>query len=70
MVKLGANPDFSDWDEIDLDALEIVEEFYDGTASFDELKAIVGAEAAQSILDRMSVDGIDPEKLFDNPEDF
>ncbi len=70
MTKVGMNPDFADWDEIDLDALEIVEEFYDGTVSFDELKAIVGADAAQSIMDRMLADDLDPDKLFDNPENF
>lgn len=70
MRKIGINPDFADWDELDQDALEIVEEFYDGTVSFDELKAIVGSEAAQSIMDRMDQDDDDPTKLFDDPEDF
>lgn len=70
MVKLGLNPDFADWDELDQDALEIVEDFYDGSATFEELKAIVGAEAAQSIMDKMIADGDDPSKLFDDPEEF
>jgi hypothetical protein len=70
MTKVGLNPDFADWDEMDLDALEIVEEFYDGTVSFDELKAIVGTDAAQSIIDRMTEDGYDTAELFDNPEYF
>lgn len=70
MTKVGINPDFADWDEIDADALEIVEEFYDGTVSFDELKAIVGTDAAQSIIDRLASDDLDPKELFDNPEEF
>ena len=70
MAKVGVNPDFADWDELDVDTLEIVEEFCDGTVSYDELKAIVGSEAAQSIIDKIASDDLDMDQLFDNPEDL
>lgn len=67
----GVNPDYADYDELDQDALDIVEEFYDGSVTYAELKAIVGAEHAEAILAQMDgADGSDPEKFFDNPEDF
>lgn len=66
---VGINQDFSDYDELDIDALDAVEEFQNGTLSFEELKNLVGHEAAQAIKEeRYGPDDLDA--LFDNPEDF
>ena len=65
----GINPDFADYDELDDDALDAVEEFQNGMLTYDELKNLVGPEAAQAIKEqRYGPD--DPDALFDNPEDF
>jgi len=65
----GINPDFADYDELDADAIDAVEEFHQGLLSFDELKNLVGIEAAQAIKEqRYGPD--DPDALFDNPEDY
>ena len=65
----GINQDFADYDELDDDALDAVEEFQQGLLTYDELKNLVGHEAAQAIKEqRYGPD--DPDALFDNPEDF
>lgn len=65
----GINQDFYDYDELDADALDAVEEFQQGLLTFDELKALVGPEAAQEIKkQRWGED--DHDVLFDDPEDF
>lgn len=65
----GINPDFADFDELDSDALDAVEEFQQGLLSYEELKNLVGLEAAQSIKEqRYGSD--DPDAYFDNPEDY
>lgn len=65
----GINPDFADYDELDGDALDAVEEFQQGLLTYEELKVLVGLEAARAIKEkRYGPD--DPEALFDNPEDF
>ncbi len=64
-IKTGVNPDFADFDEIDEDAECAVQEFQMGTITLDELKALVGPEAAQSLADKN-----DEYDFFDNPEDF
>lgn len=63
-IKNGVNPDFADYDEIDEDAEDAIQEFEAGIITLDELKALVGPEAAQSLAEQHSDD------LFDNPEDF
>lgn len=62
----GVNPDFADWDELDQDALDAVEEFADGAITFDELKNLIGPEAAAAIKEQQ--DESDPERFFDDPE--
>ncbi len=65
----GINPDFADYDELDADALDAVEEFQQGLMTYDELKNLVGHDAAQAIKEkRYGPD--DPDALFDNPEDY
>lgn len=62
----GINQDFADWDELDQDALDAVEEFTDGTITFDELKNLIGPEAAAAVKEQH--DETDPERFFDDPE--
>ena len=66
----GINPDFADYDELDGDALDAVEEFEQGVLTFEELKNLVGPETAQAIKDHKYGPDGDPEALFDNPESF
>ena len=62
----GINPDFADYDELDQDALDAVEEFADGQITFDELKALVGSETAAAIREHQNE--FDPDSFFDDPE--
>lgn len=64
----GINPDFADADELDQDALDAVEEFTEGQITFDELKAMIGPEAASAIKEQHNE--YDPDRYFDNPESF
>lgn len=64
----GINPDYSDFDELDQDALDAVEEFSDGQISYDELKSLIGTEAANTL--RVRVQEHDLGGLFDDPESF
>ena len=66
----GINPDFADYDELDNDALEAVEEFQQGTLTFEELKALVGPEAANALKNQVYGPDDDPEALFDDPENL
>lgn len=67
----GVNPDFADFDELDSDALDAVEEFQEGTITFEELRNLVGADAATSIKEQMEcMEEFDPERWFDDPEDL
>ena len=68
-IKRGINQDFSDFDELDDDALDAIEEFQDGSLTIKELQALIGPEAAQAIQDRFNAD-VDIDSLFDNPEDY
>lgn len=61
------NPDYADYDEIDADIEDAIEEYEAGVLTYDELKALIGPEAAQAFLEG---DPDDPERYFDNPEDF
>jgi len=63
----GVNPDFADFDELDTDALDAVEEFADGQITYDELKNLVGVEAA-TVLRDIYHDKDDIESFFDDPE--
>ena len=67
-VQNGVNPDFADFDEIDMDAEYAIAEFDNGAITLDELKALVGSETAQAIAERR--DGEEFYRLFDAPEDF
>lgn len=67
-IKNGVNPDYADFDEIDTDVEDAILEFESGTLTFDELKALVGPEAAQSLAEKHA--DYDPYALFDDPEDF
>lgn len=67
----GINPDFADFDEIDIDAEDLIIEFEQGTATFEELRNAVGTEMARAIQERVhGDDGYNPDELFDNPQDF
>lgn len=65
----GINPDFADFDELDADAIDAVEEFHQGLLTYEELKNLVGPEAAQAIKEE-HYGPDDPEAFFDNPENF
>lgn len=75
-IVRGLNPDFADFDEIDVDIEEAYEEFKNGRISYDQLKANVGPEAAQAHADRIhgmddsADDHYDIDSLFDDPEDL
>lgn len=64
----GVNPDFADFDEVDDDVLDAVEEFESGDLTYEELKSVVGHEEAAAIRDRMY--GSNSDDLFDDPESF
>lgn len=67
-IKRGVNPDFADFDEIDVDVEDAYEEFEAGTLSFDDFREQVGPEAAQAFMERL--EGRDEYDLFDDPENF
>lgn len=64
-VVRGVNPDYADYDEIDVDALEAFDEFDRGTITLDELRHLVGPEAARA---RAQLRYEHPDHLFDDPE--
>lgn len=64
----GINPDFADHDELDSDALDAIEEFEQGTLTFDELRTLVGPETASAIKEQQYGSDTDPDAFFDNPE--
>lgn len=66
-VVAGINPDFADDDEIDLDALDALDEFDRGTLTLEELRHLIGPEAARSQAHRRYSD---TDALFDDPEDY
>lgn len=68
----GVNADYADFDELDFDAFDALEEFGCGQITFEELKAIVGPEAALAARRRMYADDDENDffGLFDDPEDF
>lgn len=55
--------------ELDIDTLDAVDEYTQGILSFDELKDLVGQEAAQSIRILSNQDH-DPSTYFDDPENY
>jgi hypothetical protein len=63
----GVNPDYADFDEIDVDALDALDEFDRGMVTLDELRQLIGPEAARA---RAQLRYEDPESLFDDPEQF
>ena len=72
-VKNGVNPDYTSDDELDVDALDALIEYHDGSISFEELKDLVGAAAATTARLKASSeddDLYDPLRYFDNPEDL
>lgn len=66
-TKNGVNPDFADFDEIDSDAADAFEEFDAGSLTYDQFKALVGAEAAAAYAEKFHGE---TGHLFDDPEDF
>ena len=66
-IKTGVNPDYADFDEIDMDAAEAFDEFDAGNLSLDELKTLVGPEAASSYVEQYQDEA---GQMLDNPEDF
>lgn len=69
MKNANGIQDFCDSDELDLEALEAIDEFNEGILTFDELKDLVGPEAAQTIRNRIDPER-DPSFFFDDPEKF
>ncbi len=69
---VGVNPDFADFDEIDMDAEDLIAEFEQGEVTFEELKNIVGHDAARTIQERVhgEPDPNDPNSYFDDPSEF
>jgi hypothetical protein len=66
-VLHGVNPDFADFDEIDTDAAEALEEFDQGVITLDELRHLIGPDAARA---RAQIRYEDPESFFDDPGQF
>lgn len=66
-VVRGVNPDFADFDEIDQDALDAIEEFDQGTITLEDLRHLIGPEAARA---RAEMRYELPDALFDDPEDL
>lgn len=66
-VIRGVNPDFADFDEVDPDALEALDEFDRGRITLDELRHLIGPEAARA---RTEMRYEHPDSLFDDPEDL
>lgn len=66
-VVRGVNPDFADFDEVDPDALEALDEFDIGMITLDELRHLIGPEAARA---RAEMRYEHPDSLFDDPEDL
>ena len=64
----GINPDFADYDELDGDAVDAIEEFQQGTLTFDELRTLVGPETADAIKEQRYGGDHDPDVFFDDPE--
>lgn len=56
-------------EDLDIDALAILDDFQQGTLDYDELKSLVGPEAANTIQ-RHVFGSQNPDSLFDDPEDF
>ena len=63
-VVRGVNPIFADYDEIDQDALEALDEFDNGLITMDELRHLVGPEAVRARAE------IRYEGLLDDPENL
>lgn len=66
-VVRGVNPDFADYDEIDQDALDAIEEFDQGTITLEDLRHLIGPDAARA---RAELRYEHPDTLFDDPEDY
>ena len=67
-VVRGINPDYADDSELDIDAMEALEDFQGGRMTYEGLKAVLGKEAAESAASQHGYD--DSSQLFDDPEDF
>ena len=64
----GVNPDYADFDEIDEDVEDAIEGYDNGTVTADELKVMMGTDAARTIIERR--ESGDPFSLFDDPEEL
>jgi len=62
----GINPVYKVLDELDQDVLDASEEFAEGQITYDELKTLIGVEAAAIISEHQSK--YDPNRYFDDPE--
>jgi hypothetical protein len=69
-VRNGVNPDYADYDEMDQDALDAIEEYDQGYLTYDELRAQIGPEAAAELRDRFRETDPYFGDLLDDPEDF
>lgn len=68
-IRNGLNPDFADYDEVDIDVAEAYGDFDAGNITFEQFKAEVGPEAAASYAEKYAEDDAFGD-LFDDPEDF
>lgn len=68
-TPIPVNQDFQDWDEIDVDALDAFDDYHEGVISFDELRSLVGTEAAY-VAKAKNDEKNGEENLFDDPETF
>ena len=68
-TRNGLNPDYADFDEIDEDVTDLIDGWYNGQVTPEELRAVLGREAALAYLEEANVDG-QCWGIFDDPEDI
>lgn len=68
IIRHGVNEDFHDFDELDADASEAVDDYEQGLISYEQLAAHVGPEAAREMRRRVHGEESDAATLFDDPE--
>ncbi|WNL50636.1 hypothetical protein RPALISO_47 [Ruegeria phage RpAliso] len=66
----GTNPDYADYDELDDDAGDAREDFDMGRITYEELRHLIGPEAAKSHIELHHSDEDSIDDLFDDPYDL
>lgn len=69
-ILRGVNPDFADFDEIDVDVEDALNDWNEGIISFEELSRLVGPETAENLRRIRYEETGDEAALFDDPDDF